>query len=97
MPFKAGKTGNPKGRPKGKGNKVTRELRVLLATFMDQEFDGITETFKALPARDRVKVFVDLLPYAIPRLGNVEFKSDIDKLSPEDIDILAEAIIKKIQ
>ena len=43
-----GKTNNPNGRPKGKPNKVTQEVRAWLSTVIDKNRKQMEKDLKAL-------------------------------------------------
>src|SRR5262245_14405132 len=38
MPFQAGNMANPRGRPKGKPNRITREVRAMAQSLFDREY-----------------------------------------------------------
>jgi len=67
MGLTKGKTNNPAGRPPGSPNKVTKEVRDILKDFVNENFEKVKKDFATLPAKDRVKIFVDLLQYVIPK------------------------------
>jgi hypothetical protein len=83
MPFKKGKSGNPKGKPKGSENKTTSEARQLFTSFMEGEVDKVKESFEKVRAKDHAK-YLELLskyfPYFIPKKS----ESDHNLKFPED-------------
>lgn len=85
--------GNP-GKPKGSTNRVTNRLRGLVCAFLDENFETIRKDFDELTPRDRIKFYTDLLAYGLPKLSTVEMKSDIEQLTPGEIERLAEDILR---
>lgn len=71
MPFKKGQSGNPEGRPPGSPNKVTQEIRERINDFLDNNFDDIQADIQRLEPKDRVKFFIELLSFGVPRLKNI--------------------------
>ena len=69
-----GKTNNPKGRPAGVPNKVTKELRQIIDEFINDNIDKVKKDFEKLEPKDRIRLFVDLLQYAIPKYQSIEAK-----------------------
>lgn len=66
MAQKKGQTGNPNGRPKGKRNKITAEMKDKIQLFVENNFEQIQADFQAVEAKDRLIIFERLLKYVIP-------------------------------
>jgi len=67
-----GKTNNPNGRPKGRPNKITKDLREILKSIISQELEKIPETLKGLSDKERLDVVLKLLPYILPRIEPIK-------------------------
>lgn len=95
MGQKPGFTGNPNGRPKGSKNQKNVALRVTIQNFLEGNFEQIIQDFQALEPAQRIRLYTDLLPYALPRLEAVpvnETELSIDYLSPEALEQLTQHI-----
>lgn len=77
MKFQSGISGNKNGRPRGAVNKTTSALRERISDFLSNNFDQVQIDFDTLPAKDRAKLFVDLLPFALSSLKSVEITEHI--------------------
>lgn len=73
MPLK-GKTNNPAGRPSGRPNKSTAELREALQPIIEREFERLAATFDELPAERRADLLVKLLPFIMPKREHIEMQ-----------------------
>lgn len=73
-----GKTNNPNGRPKGRKNKATLDLRQRINNFVIDKWDSIEADFEALEPKERLQFFEKLLQYSLPKLQSVVPKEDID-------------------
>ena len=100
MAQKKGQTGNPAGRPKGSPNKQNKALRILIMNFCEDNFDGILKDWAELPAKERIRLYIDLLGYVLPRLENIhvsesELGIDTAKLSESAINEVIATINNK--
>ena len=69
--WKAGESGNPKGKPKGAVNKVAKVTRETLALALKGstfEIKTALEEVRAKSAKDYIDCIVKLLPYVTPKL-----------------------------
>jgi len=86
---------NKEGRPKGAINRLGADLRGDIIEFLTENFDSIKDDFAALKSpRDRIKLFIDLLQYGLPRLQAIELTDDIDRLNDNQVDELYNKIMK---
>ena len=83
------------GRQKGSLNKVNNELREKINEFLEDEFDSVKDAIQALEGKDKVKYYLDLLQYGLPKLQAMQLENDFDKLSDEDLDRLYNKIIEQ--
>lgn len=74
--FKKGQSGNLNGRPKGSRNKSSEEIRIQIGDFLNKNIKTIQKDWSKLNVKDRMKFFIDLLPYGISKfrpIGENEF------------------------
>jgi hypothetical protein len=72
-------------------NKKGKELRAMITKFLMEKFEEVIECFEELKPREKVKVFCDMLSFAVPKLKAVS--DDIfDYLGGSDIDALFERL-----
>ena len=68
--IKRKKTG---GRIKGiSTNKASKELKEIIKDVLQNEFDNISETLQHLEPEKRLDIVLKLLPYAVPKLQNIQ-------------------------
>ncbi len=92
MPFKKGQSGNINGRSKGSKNKVTQSLRESIVSFLENNFDNVQTDFEILTPRDRVKFYLDLLQYGLPKLQTVQMETDFDNLTDTELNRIIEEL-----
>jgi hypothetical protein len=56
------------GREAGTPNKLTKELRGALEKVLQKEFELLPKHFAKLEPKDRLEIFVKLLPYILPKV-----------------------------
>lgn len=78
--FVKGQSGNPGGRPTGSPNKVTEKIREKLNTFLTDNFDTIQSDLMELEPKERVKFYIDLLSFGLPKLKNIGLESEFQDI-----------------
>ena len=69
------------GRKKGTPNVITKEKRELISAFIDDHWDEFIKSYTDVTDPEKkCRIFLDLLPYATPKLASMEFK---DKTPPK--------------
>jgi hypothetical protein len=96
MGLPKGRTNNLNGRKKGSKNKVTADLRAAITEFLQGNFAMVETNFKSLQPGQQIKFYIDLLGYAIPKLQNTTLQSDLDRLTDDQLQKLADQIIKNL-
>lgn len=72
------------GRKKGTPNKVTAEVKELIASFIDGNWKNFESAYKEIKDPERkCKIYLELLPYVTPKLASVEDKVQVTKLTME--------------
>jgi hypothetical protein len=90
MRYKKGESGNPSGRPRGKGNRTTEEIRKLLQTFIEGKIPELEKIWKQLEPKDKISFIDRLLRHTIPAPLH-----SIEQFSEEDLDLLIEKLRQK--
>jgi hypothetical protein len=52
----------------------------------------IQSAFQALDGKDKVRYWIGLLPYVVPKLQSMSAQVDFEKLSDEDLDEIIERL-----
>ena len=87
MGLHKGNTNNPNGRPKGKANRSTEELRKVLHNFIDTNIEMLQSDFDSLEPKDRLNYLEKLLAHVLPKPI-----ASLEQLSESDLDILLERL-----
>lgn len=90
-----GKTNNPNGRPKGKPNKVTGEVREWIKAIIDKQRPQLEKDLKALEPAERWRIVEKLMQYVVPKMQAIEANIDFNRLTDEQIDKLAGELLEK--
>jgi hypothetical protein len=89
MPFEKNDSRiNRAGKKPGTPNKINQEIRGRINEFLDNNFETIQNDLMQLEARERVKFYIELLQYGLPKLKQVELTNDPDAISHEDLDMV---------
>jgi len=81
MAFTRGKSGNPQGRPSGTINRASQDLREHISNLLEDRYEQLLADLDMLEPKDRVKVYVDLLQYSIPKLQSTPMLHDQGELT----------------
>jgi S-adenosylmethionine:tRNA-ribosyltransferase-isomerase (queuine synthetase) len=81
-----GHTNNPNGRPAGRPNKVTTEIKTRIKMFLDDNWQQFEQDFRQLEPKDRVTLIKDLLKFAAPIQREQDFKVNFNELNDAQMD-----------
>lgn len=103
MKFEKGKSGNPKGRPKGAKGKATNDLKMWVTEILDGGRERFEQALKCIPPQDYIKTFMGLLNYSLPKLQsmspdeaiNAEYKK-LEELLESAPDEVVDKIVERI-
>ena len=96
--FKKGdKNINRRGRPLKATNRISRPLKLSIAEFLEQRFSEMAGIWDELKAKERAQLFIDLLPFVIPKQSTADVKMNLSQLSDDDIDIIINKLFENEQ
>lgn len=90
--FEKGKSGNPNGRPAGAKNKVSEELREAMSDFLQGEFNALKTAVSKLNPKERMRFFVDCLPFVLPKLQSTSLQTDFERIPDDQLDEIIERL-----
>lgn len=94
MGLKKGQTNNPKGKPPGAINRLSRDVRQTITDFLNENWPEVEQEFHKLKGRDKVNFFRDLLQYAIPKMQAVAVDMDFNRLTDEQLDMVINKLME---
>jgi hypothetical protein len=80
MGLKPGTTNNPAGRPRGKGNQITTEMKQFLSDLLDENKEQIRNDLMNTPPIKRLQIFIQLLQYVLPKPTAPDYKTEMLQL-----------------
>ena len=87
---KAGKKSTRQGVP----NKATANVRELIASFVENKFEQVTNNFDKLEPSEQWKVIRDLLPYCAPKLQSTSLDFGFEQMSDSELDLIIHELKK---
>lgn len=95
--FKSGKSGNPEGRPKGSVNTITSLINERIDKILSDQFtpELVTEDLKDVKPYERLKLFMRLIEFVVPRMKSAELTVNFEKFTDQDLDRIIDGLISK--
>ena len=87
------RTNNPNGRPPGKPNKITTELRTRIKSFLDDNFETVKKDWKKLDPKDRILLYEKMLSFALPRMKESDIKLNLDEMTDDQLSRIIDKIL----
>lgn len=75
------------GRKAGTPNKVNRDLRTRIGDFIDGNFDEAVQSWRTMEPRDKVRTYIDLCAFVLPKLQAVQLDANISHQSSIEDDL----------
>ncbi len=96
MGLKKGQTNNLKGRPKGKPNKITADLREWINDLLQDNRAQFVRDLKKVEPEKRLLIFEKLLSFAVPKLQSVDTSLYFEQLSDEELNRIVNDLSNKV-
>jgi hypothetical protein len=85
------------GRQQGSKNKTSNNIRAKIEGLINTNFETIEEDLNNLQPNERIKAYLKLLEFIVPKQRHIEQKIDISKLSDSEVDELFEVALNKAE
>ena len=97
MGLKKGMTNNPKGKPPGTLNKLSRDMKQTIHEFLTENWDEVVIEFHKLKGKDKLNFYKDMMQYALPKMQAMAVSGELNfKEMPEEaIDRIADKLINR--
>lgn len=94
MGLRKGMTNNPRGKPVGALNRLTRDMKTTIHEFLQDSWPEVVKEFHTLRGRDKLDFFKDLLQYDLPKMRAMEVSGEINfaTMTEQDLDTIAEKL-----
>lgn len=89
MEIKKGR-GRPKGLPRtggrkpGTSNKLTKDLRSTISSFLQQNASRMQEEYEKLDPKDKLAFFEKMIKYSLPAMSAVDITSQGESISARE-------------
>jgi hypothetical protein len=84
MPAKKGYTNNPNGRPKGKPNRTTKEVKQTLINFINENLDDLQSEYDKLEPMQKFQFLEKILKFVVPTQNYTEADVNENILTDKD-------------
>lgn len=95
MGLKKGMTNNPRGKPRGAVNRLTRDTRQTITDFLERSWPEVEREFHKLKGKDKCNFYRDLLQYRLPKMQAVAMNLEFENLPEEALDGIAARLYYK--
>ena len=92
-----GKTNNPNGRPKGKPNKTTAEMRLWVEKLINSNRKQLEADLRVLKPAERWNIIEKLMQYTVPKIQSVNAKLDLNSLTDEQLAFVITELLEKLK
>jgi len=79
MGLQKGTTNNPNGRPPGRQNKTTEQLRNTVQTFIENNIENLQLNFDLLEPKEKLLFIEKMLNYCLPRVQSTQLTGNDGK------------------
>lgn len=94
MGLHKGTTNNPRGRPRGKKNKSTNQIKDLVQGFISDNLNDLQRQYSQLEPKDKLIFFERILKYVLPQQRDVQQTINIKELTDKEMDMLINKLTK---
>ena len=97
MGLKKGMTNNPKGKPPGTLNKLSRDMKQTIHEFLTENWNEVVIEFHKLKGKDKLNFYKDMMQYDLPKMQAMAVSGELNfKEMPEEaIDRIADKLINR--
>jgi hypothetical protein len=91
MPFIKGQSGNPGGKS-GTAKTTARNLQNFIGKYLKRNFRIALQEIEEMPVEKRIRIYLELMKYTIPKMGNIRNDLKFSDLSEAQLDELIETL-----
>ena len=90
-------TNNPRGKPPGTLNKLSRDMKQTIHEFLTENWDEVVIEFHKLKGKDKLNFYKDMMQYGLPKMQAMAVSGELNfKEMPEEaIDRIADKLINR--